>query len=93
MKFSLCDLRKICTLDLPDEVSFDEEQLESIIMGLEKGLDVTIYAKPEFDCCQMDEIRKGLESGVDVSVYAKPEFDRLQMHQIRLRPEFIEYLI
>ena len=35
-------------------------QMDQIRKGLEKGLDVSIYAKPEFDDFQMEEIRIGL---------------------------------
>jgi len=56
-----------------------------IRLGWVFGLDVSIYAKPEFDWWQMDEIRKGLGDRVDVSSYAKPEFTWKQMKEIRLR--------
>ena len=62
---------------------FNYSQKEQISFGLQKGLDVSIYAKPEFDDDQMWEIRFGLEKGLDVSIYAKPEFDWSQMRQIR----------
>ena len=39
---------------------------------MKKGLDVSLYAKPEFNYKQMEEIRMGLEDCLDVSVYAKP---------------------
>ena len=63
---------------------FNEYQMGQIRNGLKKGLDVSIYAKPEFKGSQMEQIRYGLERGLDVSVYAKPEFDSEQMRQIRL---------
>ena len=43
-----------------------------IRMGLEKGLDVTKYADPEFDCYQMSEIRLNLE---DEKVKEEPEIE------------------
>ena len=46
---------------------FNEAQLVQISKGLEVGLDVSIYAKPEFNWKQMGIIRKGLEQGLDVS--------------------------
>ena len=49
--------------------------MKAIRRGLEQGLDISVYAKPEFDGCQMEEIRDGLESGVDVSTYADPNLD------------------
>ena len=50
-------------------------QKEQISFGLQKGLDVNVYAKPEFDSLQMEEIRLGLVKGLDVNIYANPEFD------------------
>ena len=63
---------------------FNEYEKREIIKGLEKNLDISWYAKPEFDYLQMEEIRKGLEANLDVSIYAKPEFDCLEMEEIRL---------
>ena len=51
---------------------FNNEQLSQIKKGINSGLDVSIYAKPEFTYGQMSEIRKGLEKRLDVSIYAKP---------------------
>ena len=52
---------------------FIKEQMQEIRLGLEKELDVSIYAKPEFRYGQMQEIRLGLEKELDVSIYAKPD--------------------
>lgn len=62
---------------------FDEDQKEEIILGANKGLDVSIYAKPEFAWAQMNEIRLGLEGGLNVNRYAKPVFNWQEMHSIR----------
>ena len=51
---------------------FNNEQLSQIKKGINYGLDVSIYANPEFTYGQMSEIRKGLEKRLDVSIYAKP---------------------
>ena len=40
---------------------FDKRQLKQIEQGIIAGVDVSIYAKPEFSCVQMLEIRGGLE--------------------------------
>lgn len=40
-----------------DLTQFDQYQAHEIRLGLEKGLDVSVYANPEFDCYQMPEIR------------------------------------
>ena len=62
---------------------FNNLQKEQIYLGLQKRLDISIYAKPEFNKWQMEQIRFGLEKGLDVSVYAKAEFNNEQMRQIR----------
>ncbi len=67
-----------------NEAQFDQYQAHEIRLGLEKGLDVSVYANPEFTPTQMAEIREGLEKGLDVSVYAHPEFGWEKMKQIRL---------
>lgn len=61
---------------------FNGLQMEQIRLGLENGLDVSVYAKPEFEDYQMREIRRGLENGLDVNTYVKPEFDWRQIQQI-----------
>jgi len=63
---------------------FDKQQKEEILTGLEKNLNVSIYANPDFNESQMFEIRAGLKENLDVLLYAKPEFDWKQMEQIRL---------
>ena len=57
--------------------------LIEIRKGLENGIDVSIYAKPEFNWRQMREIREGLETGIDVSSYADPNIPWTQMHNMR----------
>ena len=63
---------------------FDEHQQEVILEGLEKNLDVSIYAKPEFDNFQMYQIQDGLENNLNVSIYAKKEYNGEQMEEIRI---------
>ncbi|MBQ9140557.1 MAG: DUF342 domain-containing protein [Lachnospiraceae bacterium] len=58
-------------------------QLRQIQLGLKEGIDVSIYAKPEYDWFQMEEIREGLKAGLDVSVYAKPQISYETMREIR----------
>ena len=53
---------------------FNNLQKIQIKLGLKKGLDVSIYAKPKYFWLKMAIIREGLEKRLDVSVYAKPEF-------------------
>jgi 5-methylcytosine-specific restriction endonuclease McrBC regulatory subunit McrC len=54
-----------------------------ILFGLKEGLDVSIYAKPEFNYSQMDEILFGLKEGLDVSKYAKPDLPYYHMREMR----------
>lgn len=63
---------------------FNTRQMSAIRLGLAKGLDVSIYAKPEFNGVQMLEIMSGLEKGLDVSIYANPKFSSLKMGLIRI---------
>ena len=59
--------------------------LIEIRKGLENGIDVSIYAKPEFNWRQMREIREGLEVGIDASSYADPNIPWTQMRNMRLQ--------
>lgn len=62
---------------------FNLPTLIEIRKGLENGIDVSIYAKPEFNWQQMREIREGLEAGIDVSSYADPNIPWTQIHNMR----------
>ena len=68
-----------------NKIEFNLKQEEQIFLGEKKGLDVSLYAKPEFtwDQMQESEILLGLESNVNVSIYADPEYDFNQMGEIR----------
>lgn len=66
---------------------FDDDQKMEIEAGIQKGFDVSCYAKLEYLAIQMRQIRLGMESGIDVSVYNKPEYDWFQMEEIRLGME------
>ena len=46
---------------------FDKEQQKHILYGLEKNLDVSLYAKPEYSSLKMCSIISSLEHNVDVS--------------------------
>ncbi len=65
-------------------LEFDDSQMNQINRGIKNGVDVSIYAKPDYEWAQMQQIREGLENGVDVSVFAKPEFNWSRMREIRL---------
>lgn len=62
---------------------YNRNQIECLMEGRKKGVDVSIYENPEFFSLQMNQILQGLLSGVDVSLYAKPEYDWFQMEEIR----------
>lgn len=64
-------------------LGFNRNQLTEIEEGLKKGIDVDIYAKPEYVFIQMRQIRLGLEDGLPVDIYAIPEYDWFQMEEIR----------
>ena len=66
------------------EEYFNDSQMAEIRIGLEKGLDISQYSKPEFNSDQMKETRIGLEKRLDISWYAKPEFNFDQMKEIRI---------
>ena len=69
--------------ELISKCNFNDRQKRFIKLGLDEGLDVRWYAKPEFRHFQMEQIILGLEKGIDVSLYAKPEYNTAQMEQIR----------
>lgn len=62
---------------------FDWRQMNVIKAGLNRGLDVSIYADPKFNEWHMYAILEGLEQGIDPSIYANPEFSYPQMREIR----------
>ena len=51
-------------------LQFDKNQQKRIIEGLEKNLNVSIYAKSEFSFQEMQQIRLRLEDNLNVSIYA-----------------------
>ena len=66
---------------------FTKKQREEIKVGLEKSLNVSLYAKKYFSFNQMKEIRLGLEKNLDVSMYTIPEYNSEQMKEKRLELE------
>ena len=69
--------------DFLNDSRFNEEQKEVLIQGVDRGVDISIYADPTFNSWQMKEILAGLENKLDVDIYANPEFNDAQMEQIR----------
>ncbi|MDD6327298.1 MAG: FapA family protein [Lachnospiraceae bacterium] len=62
---------------------YNRNQIECLMEGRKKGVDVSVYENPAFFSLQMNQILQGLLSGVDVSLYAKTEYDWFQMEEIR----------
>ena len=62
---------------------FDIGQIYVVLMGLEQGVDVSVFANSAFDFLQMEAIRLGLGKGIDVSSYADSEIGWFEMKQIR----------
>lgn len=54
---------------------YQKAQNNEIKLGIEEGLDVSIYSNPEFNWLQMEQIRMGLKDKVDASVYADPSYN------------------
>lgn len=69
---------------MAENMEYSEEQLQEIRLGMEEGLNVSIYSKPEFNWMQMEQIRMGLKDKVDVSQYADVSNSYETMKQIRL---------
>ena len=69
--------------DFLNDSRFNEEQKEVLLQGIDRGVDISIYADPTFNSWQMKEILAGLENKLDVDIYANPEFNDAQMEQIR----------
>ena len=57
-------------------------QLEELKRGYDSGLDISIYANPEFDNVQMSYIRLGLENNIDINKYAFVKYNYYVMETI-----------
>lgn len=58
-------------------------QAKQIYLGLQAGIDVSIYADPEFEFDQMKEIKDGLVNRVDARLYADPKLSADEMYHMR----------
>lgn len=67
-----------------ENAEYQKAQNNEIKLGIEEGLDVSLYSNPEFNWLQMEQIRMGLKDKVDASVYADPSYNYETMRQIRL---------
>lgn len=63
---------------------YQKAQNQEIKLGKEEGLDVSIYADPQFNWLQMEQIRMGLKDKLNASIYADPSYNYETMRQIRL---------
>ncbi|MDD6208616.1 MAG: FapA family protein [Clostridiales bacterium] len=59
-------------------------QLGEVRKGLEEGIPVEGYLKPEWDWEKMAEYRKALEENINLDPYLQPDMDYRQLEQIRL---------
>ena len=66
-----------------EKFDFSPDQKREIEEGIEAGLDISMYARPEFLAMQMRQIKMGLMEGLDVKIYADPAYDWFQMEQLR----------
>lgn len=64
--------------------AYQKAQNQELKLGMEQGLDVSLYANPEFNWLQMEQIRLGLKDKLDVSVYTNPAYSYETMRQVRL---------
>lgn len=62
--------------------SFDIFQIDEILAGLRRDIDVSIYADQKYDQYQMHALLKGIELKKDITEYRDPKFDDRQMNQI-----------
>lgn len=66
---------------------FDFYQIAQICKGIQRGVDVSVYADSKYNDRQMYELCAGLINGIDVSVYANELIDSAEMRSIRVRLE------
>ncbi len=69
---------------MTENAEYQEAQNQEIKLGIEEGLDVSIYSDSDFNWLQMEQIRMGLKDKVNASVYANPSYNYETMRQIRL---------
>ena len=56
------------------DCKYEKEQLNTLRLGFENGVDIHKYANPKLDWTYMNCIRKALERGIDISKYIKPDY-------------------
>lgn len=68
--------------ELTSKYNFNEGQKDFIRDGIISGVDVTIYASPEYNEDQMRQILLGLKNNIDVSCYLNPNMSWEEMKKI-----------
>ena len=68
---------------LIDKYFFNESKKEEIRLGIENGIDVSIYAKPEYTWQQMEFLMFRLLNGEDVTPYLNPKLTIEELMEIR----------
>ena len=63
---------------------FTDAQIEEINIGLDNGVQVSVYARKDLMSQQMYQLRLGLQNGVSMHEYADPGYDWFQLEEIRL---------
>jgi uncharacterized protein (DUF342 family) len=66
---------------LNDKAEFDILQTGEIEKGINEGLDVSKYSRPEYSHYLMRQIRKGMEAGIDLTPYV--QYDVGVLHEMR----------
>lgn len=67
--------------------NYNNKQWEEILLGIEQGLEVSIYAYSYYHASQMKQIRLGLLSGIDITLYNDKLNHSKVMKYIRLAQE------
>lgn len=76
---------------------FDPMQCAEILDGARQGVNVELYANPNFEYEQMSYIRQGLENNVDISKYASTNYSHFLMeiiyHLLKDGAQFDDYIL
>ncbi|MFI3211218.1 MAG: hypothetical protein R3Y64_09270, partial [Peptostreptococcaceae bacterium] len=62
---------------------FNLSQINQIKSGLDKGLNISIYAYPKFNYKQMKQIKEGLEANININVYLDETINSNVMKEIK----------
>ena len=85
MRLALLDgVENFDVLSVREGPNFNAEQAKEIRLGLERNLNVNVYANSELDAEQMKQIRLGLTQQLPVEMYATTDFSSVQMKQLRI---------